>query len=221
MEPSKGQDSKEVLLGMYKEANQMLTEKVKQLSIENANLKKQIASTDVCMLYVSHVIAFQTSNTQRKVEDTSRSPNDSSAISDLSQRVTRLETELNDRDVEISKLRAEADVNARKILFLSHYATSMRHESAQTRKSAKRRLSDLTDRERVLYRKVSDECVRLVSDKVDPEQTMGEDLNSRFREACADLERSNQEMLDKFKSDFLELKQKLFSSIHSSPDLDS
>ena len=50
MEKSVGQDSKDVLLGMYKEANQMLTEKVKSLSIENANLKKQLSSTDVCIV---------------------------------------------------------------------------------------------------------------------------------------------------------------------------
>ena len=125
---------------------------------------------------------------------------------------------MNEKDAEISKLRAEADVNARKILFLSHYATSIRQESQQTRKSAKRRLSDLTQKERVLYRRVSDECDRLVSDKVNPEQSMGDDLRVQFREACADLERSNQDMLDKFKSDFLELKNKLFSSVHASPD---
>ncbi len=50
MDQQTGQDTKEVLLGMYKEANQMLTEKVRQLSIENASLKKQLSSQDVCTL---------------------------------------------------------------------------------------------------------------------------------------------------------------------------
>ena len=143
-------------------------------------------------------------------------------IASLESRISSLQKELDEREVEVSKLRTEADMNAKRILFLSHYATSMRHESPQARKSAKRRLSDLTDRERRLYRRVSEECNKLVTEKVDPEQLMSEDLRSNFRDACADLERSNQEMLDKFKSDFIELKERLFSSIHSTaPGLDS
>jgi len=112
-------------------------------------------------------------------------------------------------------------VNARKILFLSHYATSVRRESPQERTAAKRRLSDLTDRERRLHRRVSDECSKLITDKVDTEQSMSKDLKIKFREACADLERTNQDMLNKFKADFLELKQKLFSAIHDRPGIDS
>ena len=56
MDPPTGQDTKEVLLGMYKEANQMLTDKVKHLSIENANLKKQLSSQDVCTFKISNTI---------------------------------------------------------------------------------------------------------------------------------------------------------------------
>ena len=107
-------------------------------------------------------------------------------------------------------------------MFLSHYATSMRQESPQSRLVAKRRMSDLSDRERKLFRRVSDECSKLITDKVDKEQSLSKDLKTKFNDECEDIERSNQAMLEKFKSDFLELKQNLFSAIHTTPpDLDT
>ena len=136
-------------------------------------------------------------------------------------RVQLLEKELNGKDDEILKLRAEADMSARKILFLSHYATSMRQDSSRSRSAAKRRLSDLTDRERRLYRRVSDECTKLVTEKVDVEQSQSAQLKTKFQEACADMEESNREIMEKFKTDFLELKEKLFTTIHSPQNKDS
>ena len=129
---------------------------------------------------------------------------------------------MSEKNAEILRLRAEADLSSKKIMFLSHYATSMRQESPQSRLVAKRRMSDLSDRERKLFRRVSDECSKLITDKVDKEQSLSKDLRTKFNDECEDIERSNQAMLEKFKSDFLELKQNLFSAIHTTPpDLDT
>jgi hypothetical protein len=62
MDQSPGPDTREMLLGMYKEANQMLSDKVKALSIENTNLKKQIASFNVCISEAHHFYHSGSSN---------------------------------------------------------------------------------------------------------------------------------------------------------------
>ena len=43
----------DVLLAMYKEANQLLTEKVRHLSIENIRLRNQQVSETVCTVKIS------------------------------------------------------------------------------------------------------------------------------------------------------------------------
>jgi hypothetical protein len=50
MEPKGQQDPKDVLLAMYKDANQLMTDKIKALTIENANLKKQLSNSKVCVV---------------------------------------------------------------------------------------------------------------------------------------------------------------------------
>ena len=169
--------------------------------------------------YLKHTI-FNTQappiNTDNQSPD--RTNSTSVSLPESVRRIQLLEEDLNEKDCEILKLRTEADMNSRKILFLSHYATSIRQESSQSRSSAKRRLSDLTDRERKLYRRVSDECNKLVKEKIDVEQSQSAQLKTKFREVCSELEESNRKIMDEFKSDFLELKGKLFSTIHLPPD---
>jgi regulator of replication initiation timing len=48
MKSDNTQNPNDVLLGMYKEANQMLTDKVKALSLENAKLKSKLSEINVC-----------------------------------------------------------------------------------------------------------------------------------------------------------------------------
>jgi len=57
------QNPNDVLLGMYKEANQMLTDRVKSLTLENTKLKAKLTEMSVCIVK-SHYCAFVESSTR-------------------------------------------------------------------------------------------------------------------------------------------------------------
>ena len=47
MQAQNAQSTNDVLLSMYKEANQLLTQKVRELSLDNARLSKDLQSVQV------------------------------------------------------------------------------------------------------------------------------------------------------------------------------
>jgi hypothetical protein len=120
-----------------------------------------------------------------------------------------LRSQLVEKDEIIARLRNEADMNAQKILFLSHYATQLRVDGPKTSSSHKRRLSDISEKERKLYRRVSDACHTVLTSKVDTEEKLSEELRTRFDALQKRMEISAQEMSEKYKLEILELKSKL------------
>jgi hypothetical protein len=134
------------------------------------------------------------------------------SLADLESELELMRKQSDEKDAIISQLRNEADMNAQKILFLSHYATQMRVESTQTSRTLKRRLSDLSEKERNLYRRVSDACNRIVVSKVDTEQDLANELRSKFDLVQTQMEESVREMSERYKSEILELKSKLLGS---------
>jgi len=121
---------------------------------------------------------------------------------------------LDEKNSIISKLRNDADTNAQKILFLSHYATQMRVE--ESRKSNKRRLSDLSDKEKKLYRRVSEVCHSAITTKLDKQEQLSKELQAQFDESTRRLELASLEVSDRYKQEILELKSRLLGNSNNS-----
>ena len=108
-------------------------------------------------------------------------------------------------------MKTQCEKDGKRILILSHYATTLKLDLENLQKQRKRRASDLSEKDRKLNNLFSDGCEK-VTEKVSLESAVSETMKGEFEVAISDLQRQNQEFVEKFKDDISVLRKKLFSS---------
>lgn len=124
----------------------------------------------------------------------------------------RLETESSGLREEIRELRARIELDAKKMHFLSHYATRVKLDLDRVEGSKRRRSGELSGIEKQLFDMVSKEAAAAAEASREAEAKAKEDRD-RFESVIRQLESSRSDLIERFTKEMQELK----TSLHNRP----